>query len=111
MSTLPVFQAYFDALPILGIDGSLATVTAFQKNPSLKGATGQVRAKTGTYAERTSQGLILKGQGFAGYITTKSGRKLIYQLVVNNVPLQTIDEILNVFEDEGTLSAILWRDL
>lgn len=111
MSTLPVFQAYFDALPILGIDGSLATVTAFQKNPSLKGATGQVRAKTGTYAEGTSQGLILKGQGFAGYITTKSGRKLIYQLVVNNVPLQTIDEILNVFEDEGTLSAILWRDL
>lgn len=110
MSTLPVFQAYFDALPILGIDGSLAIVTEFQANPSLKGATGNIRAKTGTYAEGSSLGLMLKGQGFAGYITTKSGRKLIYQLVVNNVSITTIDEVLKVFQDEGTLSAILWRD-
>jgi D-alanyl-D-alanine carboxypeptidase/D-alanyl-D-alanine carboxypeptidase/D-alanyl-D-alanine-endopeptidase (penicillin-binding protein 4) len=50
------------------------------------------------------------GQAFAGYINSKSRRKLAYQLVVNQVPFKTIDDVIQIFQDEGTISALLWRD-
>ena len=106
----PTFSTFFDALPILGVDGSLAVVTDFQSDPTLAGATGQVRAKTGTYAAGTASGLLLKGQAFAGYIATKGGRHLVYEVVVNNVSVTSISDVLQVFQDEGTASAMLWRD-
>jgi D-alanyl-D-alanine carboxypeptidase/D-alanyl-D-alanine carboxypeptidase/D-alanyl-D-alanine-endopeptidase (penicillin-binding protein 4) len=57
-----------------------------------------------------NSGITVKGQAFGGYIDTKSGKKLVYQLVVNNVPIKNIPDILQIFQDEGTVSAILWRD-
>jgi hypothetical protein len=30
--------------------------------------------------------------------------------VVNNVPIKNIPDILQIFQDQGTISAILWRD-
>ena len=62
--------------------------------------------KTGTFIE----GSLIKAQAFAGYIHGKSGRKLAYRLVVNNVPFQTLNDVIQVFQDEGRISAILWRD-
>lgn len=106
-----VFPTFFNSLPILGVDGSLALITAFQKNASLRAATGNIRAKTGTYVVGTPNGLLLNGQSFAGYINAKSGRSLIYQLVINNVAINSIDDLIQVIQDEGTISAILWRDL
>ncbi len=106
-STFPVF---FDSLPILGVDGSLAFVTDFQSDPSLTGATGQVRAKTGTFVQGSERGLVLKGQAFGGYINAKSGKRLIYELVVDNVNVVGLSDLIQVFQDEGTISAILWRD-
>jgi D-alanyl-D-alanine carboxypeptidase len=105
----PTFPTFFDALPILGVDGSLAVVTDFQSDPTLAGATGQVRAKTGTYAAGTASGLLLKGQAFAGYIATKGGKHLVYEVVVNNVSITSISDVIQVFQDEGTASAMLWR--
>jgi D-alanyl-D-alanine carboxypeptidase len=102
----PTFPQFFASLPMLGIDGSLATVTDFESDATLAPAKGRVRAKTGTFIE----GSLIKGQAFAGYIHTQSGRKLAYQLVVNNVPFTGIDDVIRVFQDEGTISAILWRD-
>jgi PBP4 family serine-type D-alanyl-D-alanine carboxypeptidase len=110
MSKRPTFPQFYAALPILGVDGSLATVTGFTSDPTLAPAKGQVHAKTGTYAIGNESGLVLKGQAFGGYIDTKSGKHLVYQLVVNDVPIQNIPDILQVFQDEGTISAILWRD-
>jgi PBP4 family serine-type D-alanyl-D-alanine carboxypeptidase len=110
MTTRPAFAQYQAALPILGVDGSLATVTDFTSDPTLAPAKGQVHAKTGTYAMGDSSGITVKGQAFGGYIYTKSGKKLIYQLVVNNVPIKNIPDIFQIFQDEGTISAILWRD-
>jgi D-alanyl-D-alanine carboxypeptidase len=105
------FTTLYDDLPILGADGSLASVKDFEKDATLAGAAGQVRAKTGTYvAASGSGGMALKGQAFGGYITTKSGKHLIYQLVVNNVPIASIADVIGVFQDEGTISAMLWRD-
>lgn len=112
MRTMPVFKAYFDALPVLGMDGSLANITDFQSDATLAGATGQVHAKPGSYLtanSSTATQLLLRGQSFAGYIDTKSGQRLAYVLTVNNVPVSGIDDVLSVFQDEGTISAMLWK--
>jgi D-alanyl-D-alanine carboxypeptidase/D-alanyl-D-alanine-endopeptidase (penicillin-binding protein 4) len=106
MNTRPTFPQYFASLPILAVDGSLATVTDFESDTTLAPAKGQVHAKPGTFVE----GSLIKGDALAGYITTKSGRKLAYQVVVNNVPFKAISDVIQVFQDEGTISAILWRD-
>jgi D-alanyl-D-alanine carboxypeptidase/D-alanyl-D-alanine-endopeptidase (penicillin-binding protein 4) len=53
MRNRPSFADYFAALPHLGVDGSLGTVTAFANDPALAGARGQVQAKTGTFIEGT----------------------------------------------------------
>jgi D-alanyl-D-alanine carboxypeptidase len=110
MTAQPDFPSFFNALPILAVDGSLALVTDFQSDPTLAGATGHVRAKTGTFGEETEGQLILRGQAFGGYIDARSGRRLVYQLVVNEVEIEDINDSLTVFQDEGTISAILWRD-
>ena len=110
MTKLPVFPAFFNALPILGVDGSLGFVTDFQSDPTLAGAKGHVHAKTGTFVASSAAGLVVQGQAFGGYITTKRGRKLAFELVVNHVPLTGLTDLLGVFQDEGRISSILWRD-
>ncbi len=107
----PAFPTLYADLPILAVDGSLASVKDFEKNSTLAGAAGQIRAKTGTYVAASASGApVLKGQAFGGYITTKRGKHLVYQLVVNNVPIASIAGVIGVFQDEGTISAMLWRD-
>jgi D-alanyl-D-alanine carboxypeptidase len=104
------FKTFFNDLPKLGVDGSLGFVTDFKSDPTLTGATGQVTAKTGTFVEGSDAGLVLKGQAFGGYISTKGGRQLVYELVVNNVVITSLDDLLRTFQDEGRISAMLWRD-
>jgi D-alanyl-D-alanine carboxypeptidase len=110
MISRATFPVFFDALPILGVDGSLGFVTDFKSDPTLAGAAGQVHAKPGTFLEGSSSGLMLKGQAFGGYINTRSGKKLVYQLVVNNVPVTSLNDVIQVFQDEGIVSSMLWRD-
>ncbi|HEY1215134.1 MAG TPA: D-alanyl-D-alanine carboxypeptidase [Bryobacteraceae bacterium] len=106
MSGRPAFPQYLASFPILGVDGSLGTVTDFESDATLAPAKGQVRAKTGTYVEDS----LVKAQAFAGYIDASSGRKLAYEVVVNNVPFKALSDVIQIFQDEGTISAILWRD-
>ncbi|MGA8575208.1 MAG: D-alanyl-D-alanine carboxypeptidase [Candidatus Cybelea sp.] len=107
----PASQAFVDALPILGVDGSLAFVKDFQSDPTLAGAAGNVRAKTGTYVGASGTGgMELKAQALGGYITTKSGHHLTFQLVVNNIPIEKILDLIGVFQDQGAIAAMLWRD-
>jgi D-alanyl-D-alanine carboxypeptidase/D-alanyl-D-alanine-endopeptidase (penicillin-binding protein 4) len=106
----PTFPEYFAALPIMGVDGSLAFVTDFESDSTLAPAKGQIHAKPGTFVAATAEGASVRGQAFAGYIRAKSGRKLIYHLVVNNVAYTGISGLLQVFQDQGTISALLWRD-
>jgi D-alanyl-D-alanine carboxypeptidase len=111
MSGKTAYPSFVTALPILGVDGSLGFVTDFESNPALAGAAGHVYAKTGTYAlppTPPATGIDLKGQALAGYIDAKSGRRLMFSLVVNNVPLTGFDDVLKVFQDEGTIAATIW---
>ncbi|MEC5409844.1 D-alanyl-D-alanine carboxypeptidase [Paraburkholderia sp. MPAMCS5] len=112
MSTKSAFASYFDSLPVLGVDGSLATITDFEADSTLAGAKGQVHAKTGTYVAENQLkpgSPILKGQALAGYIDAKSGRRIAFFLTVNNVPIKGIPDVLTVFQDEGTIAAMLWK--
>jgi PBP4 family serine-type D-alanyl-D-alanine carboxypeptidase len=107
----PASHAFEDALPVLGTDGSLSFVKNFESVPSLAGAKGNVHAKTGTYVGASASGALeLKGQALGGYITTKRGHHLTFQLVVNDVPMKNIPDLIGVFQDEGTIAAMLWRD-
>lgn len=107
----PASHAFTDALPVLSVDGSLAFVKKFQSDPTLKGAAGNVHAKTGTYvgASKTG-GMELKAQALAGYITTKRGHHLTFELAINNIPIKSINDLIDVFEDQGRIAAMLWRD-
>jgi D-alanyl-D-alanine carboxypeptidase/D-alanyl-D-alanine-endopeptidase (penicillin-binding protein 4) len=66
MSDVPLF---LDALPIAGVDGSLAS--------RMQGtvAAGNVRAKTGALSNIRS---------LAGYVTTRGGERLAFVIVINN---------------------------
>jgi D-alanyl-D-alanine carboxypeptidase len=111
LAARPTFPAFFNGLPILSKDGLLVNVTDYLSNPTLRGASGQVRAKDGTYVGLSSSGNpLLKALALGGYIKTKHHRNLTYQLVVNNVPITSLEDIFPVLQDEGTISAILWRD-
>jgi PBP4 family serine-type D-alanyl-D-alanine carboxypeptidase len=105
------FPNYLQLLPILGVDGSLSFVTDFESDNTLAGAKGNAYAKTGTKITGSEQGLFLDGQALGGYIDAKSGKRLIYHLVVNDVPLGfDIIKVIEVFQDQGTITAIIWRD-
>ncbi|MGF6230330.1 D-alanyl-D-alanine carboxypeptidase [Inquilinus ginsengisoli] len=98
-------EVYFDALPALGRDGSLATIGVDPPNPVIAPAIGRVFAKTGT----TVAGDMLKAQVFAGYLKSRAGRLLAYVVYVNNVaPIGSIADVIEVFSDEGEISAILY---
>lgn len=108
----PAAVPFAEGLPRLGVDGSLATVQDFASDATLAGARGQVHAKTGTFVTAgPNQTLLLRGQALGGFIDTRSGRRVIYHLVVNEVPLGSFEDLIQVFQDEGRISALLWRDL
>ena len=105
MSRTPVAKPYFDALPVLGVDGSLASVGTDPPNPLIEPGIGKVYAKTGT----TMEPGVLKAQVFAGYMDAKSGERLAYVVYVNNVtPIESIGDVITVFADEGVISALLY---
>jgi D-alanyl-D-alanine carboxypeptidase/D-alanyl-D-alanine-endopeptidase (penicillin-binding protein 4) len=83
MAKRPDFQKYFDALPVLGRDGTLWNIQTGSP------AAGHVHAKTGTYVEEDllNNGLIVDGKGLAGYVTTADGRRLAFAIYANNVPV------------------------
>jgi len=82
-TTRPEQDVFLRALPILGKDGTLAKIQ--KRNPGA----GHVFAKTGTFdsEDRLNGKMMLNGKGLAGYVITKSGRKLAFAAYVNHVSL------------------------
>jgi D-alanyl-D-alanine carboxypeptidase/D-alanyl-D-alanine-endopeptidase (penicillin-binding protein 4) len=104
-----VAEVYLDALPILGVDGSLATTGADLP------AKGHVFAKTGTTIAPGEDGetLELKAQNLAGYIETRSGRLVAYALMVNDAgALEDFEaDISGVIADEARISSVIYETL
>jgi D-alanyl-D-alanine carboxypeptidase/D-alanyl-D-alanine-endopeptidase (penicillin-binding protein 4) len=100
----PAFDTYFAALPVLGVDGSLASIGRLPPDPAIAPAIGKVYAKTGT----TFADGALKAQVFAGYIDARSGRRLAYVVYVNDATgIRDIAGVIQVFRDEGAISAVI----
>lgn len=89
MRTRPDFEVYKTALPILGVDGTLAGVV-----PADSPAKGKVFAKTGTlYWDNVMNGkVLLTSKALAGYMTTAKGRDLAFAVFVNNAHLAKTDD-------------------
>ena len=80
MRKRPDFRAFYDALPIAGVDGTIRN--------RMKGtaAQGNVHAKTGT---------LDKARSLSGYVTTADGRMLLFSALCNNytVPTRRVDQL------------------
>ncbi len=76
----PNFRVFYDALPVGGVDGTIAN--------RMKGtpAEGNVRAKTGT---------LDKARSLSGYVTTADGELLLFSVLCNNytVPTRQVDRV------------------
>lgn len=109
MQGTDVAEAYRDALPVLGVDGSLATAGV-----DLPGRS-HVFAKTGTTigADANGKPSEIIAQNLAGYIETASGRLVAYALMVNDAG--DIDDfetdIVAVIDDEAEISSIIYETL
>lgn len=69
MRRSPNFQTFYDALPIAGVDGTLANR---MKGTPLQ---GNVHAKTGTVSNVRS---------LSGYMTTAAGEQMVFSMIVNH---------------------------
>ena len=107
MSSRNNSEVYLDALPILGVDGSLATSVA-PDNP----VKGKVQAKTGTTTkyDAINGRLTLSSKALAGYMTTSKGLRLVFAIYVNNVPIQDINELKQVGNDLGSICEAIYRN-
>ncbi len=105
MSKRPDFPAYKEALPRLGVDGTLA------KNVSPESpARDKVQAKTGTlYADNTMNGAtLMTSKALAGYMTTAKGRSLVFALFVNNAHIRDGITTKTFGDDLGKICEIVY---
>lgn len=81
MARRPDFSAFYQALPILGRDGTLWNIQT--DSP----AAGQIHAKTGTFTaeDPLNHNLMVTGKGLAGYFSTSSGEHMAFAAYANRV--------------------------
>jgi len=89
MTKHKAFAVYERALPVLGVDGTLAD--AVEKGSP---AVGRVRAKTGTYwwQDSLNDRRILTSKALAGYIKSAKDRDLVFAIYLNYVHLSSTEE-------------------
>lgn len=106
VSKRPYAEQYLKAQPILGVDGSTVNHCA-SSNP----ACGRVYAKTGTYnyPDPLSGRALLMSKGLAGYVDTKSGKRLVFAEYVNNVPLTANVTMNSVGTDLGSIAGMIYK--
>jgi serine-type D-Ala-D-Ala carboxypeptidase/endopeptidase (penicillin-binding protein 4) len=106
MSTRDDFEAYRDCLPVLGVDGSLANTLA--DSP----AAGKVEAKTGTHVgiDTMNQRAVMNARALGGYMVTASGRELAFYINVNNVPLQSMDDMMPLIQKHAGILEVIYEE-
>ena len=94
-------QIFHDALPVLGKDGTLWNIQGGSP------AAGHVFAKTGTYmlGDLLHGQMMVTGKGLAGYMTTASGRRLVFAIYVNNVEVKDAGGVTAVGDALGAIAA------
>jgi D-alanyl-D-alanine carboxypeptidase/D-alanyl-D-alanine-endopeptidase (penicillin-binding protein 4) len=92
-------------MPIFGVDGTETTVV-----PPTSPVAGKAYAKSGTTAaaDLMHQRLILMTRANAGYMTGKSGRELVFGLYVMHVPMEEIDDVLDILKELGSIVEVIY---
>ncbi len=105
MTTQADFQAYFDALHILGVDGS-ETDTVAPNSP----VRGKAFAKSGTTVVGDVMNLrpITMVRALAGYLTARSGRELTFAIYVSDVPLADTLDVLTIIKEQGLIAEAIY---
>src|SRR5690606_25134932 len=90
----PWGEVWHEAMPISGVDGSLAGLGAGTDSD------GQIQAKTGSrvVGYPATGGLFYAAQSYAGHMTTASGRQLVFAIIVNSMRVDTFDGLFPVME-------------
>jgi D-alanyl-D-alanine carboxypeptidase/D-alanyl-D-alanine-endopeptidase (penicillin-binding protein 4) len=104
MATRPDFAVYHDALPTLGVDGTLAKAVSADSP-----ARGKAFAKTGTlyWYNAMNSRMLLTSKALAGYLTTSHDRELAFAFFVNNVHLRDGVDAKSIGRDLGRLCEIV----
>lgn len=98
-------RLFFDSLPVLGRDGTLAEVMT--DSP----AAGHVHAKTGSYvvSNPLDGGVMLLAKGLVGYVDAANGHRLVFTAYVNMVPLHSMDDVADVGEMLNEIAASIYQ--
>ena len=106
MSKHAAAREYFDALPILGVDGTLADSVS-KDSP----ARGKVRAKTGTlgWYDAQNERTMLRSKALAGELETAKGTKLYIAMFVNDLPLPAGQPTSSVGKTLGRLCEVIYK--
>lgn len=96
-------QYLYDAMPISGVDGSLASLGKGTASE------GMIHAKTGSrlvgYPARNT--LFYAAQAYSGYLTAASGRELVFTVIFNSTTADSIDEVLETGARIGDVALAL----
>ena len=102
MSKQKYFRLFYDSLPILGREGSLADIGRDWP------AAGKLRAKTGTHmgGDLLNERYVLNGKGLAGYLETKNGKQIVFAVFVNHLPVTgEVESALKVGDTVAEIAA------
>jgi D-alanyl-D-alanine carboxypeptidase/D-alanyl-D-alanine-endopeptidase (penicillin-binding protein 4) len=105
MAKRPDFAALKSALPVLGVDGTLADVVGADSP-----ARGKVFAKTGTYTDPDllNDRPYLRSKSLAGVMTAASGKTLYFAIFLNDLPLPSTGGTLREGKQLGRLCEIIY---
>jgi D-alanyl-D-alanine carboxypeptidase/D-alanyl-D-alanine-endopeptidase (penicillin-binding protein 4) len=100
MATRPDYPVYREALPVLGEKG--LEIDAVAADSPVR---GKASAKSGTtaVADLLHQRVMILGRGLAGYMTTRSGRALVFSIYVQNMAAQQLEDVFIPIKDQGTM--------
>ncbi len=102
------FTAYREALPVLGVDGTLAKAVRADSP-----ARGKVRAKTGTYTvgNRLNQSTVLLSKALGGYAECRSSRTVAFAIFCNLVHLNKQRDAAAIGSTLGEMCEVIVDDL
>ncbi|MET1073563.1 MAG: D-alanyl-D-alanine carboxypeptidase, partial [Umezawaea sp.] len=102
-TTRPDYQRLKDALPILGVDG---TIGGDEKDSP---ARGRVFAKTGTVAggDLANQRVTVQAETLVGFADAADGRQLAFAVYVGDLGVPDVADILDVAADLSHIAALV----
>ncbi|MGR8931891.1 MAG: D-alanyl-D-alanine carboxypeptidase/D-alanyl-D-alanine endopeptidase [Gammaproteobacteria bacterium] len=97
----PYGAALKQGLPVLGVDGTLAGHSGLS-------SAGRVLAKSGSRAWGIQDDHILvTGVALAGYATARSGREMVFAMMVRDVPILSPMDIMAIEADQATILTVI----